>query len=97
MPRTALNSLSGPFFHVLNQRNARDEIFGKDAEFAAVENTATPPKDRPTQIRPRILDLSPFHHSEQLYQGGPKIELEIPSEAFDILNKAIRIFHPPGS
>ena len=38
MPRTARYAPAGMIFHVLNRGNARDEIFGKDADYAAFEN-----------------------------------------------------------
>ena len=41
MPRTARNAPGGMIFHVFNWGNARDEIFSKDADFAAFESTAT--------------------------------------------------------
>ena len=37
MPRTARYAPGGVIFHVLNRGNARDDIFGDDADFAAFE------------------------------------------------------------
>jgi len=37
MPGAARNAPGGTIFHVLNRGNARDEILGTDADFAALE------------------------------------------------------------
>ena len=67
MPRTARNAAGGVIFHVLHRGNARDEIFGDDADFAAFEKVLA---ETQQQVFARVLSYGLMPNDWQSRWGG---------------------------